>query len=302
MNLVTNLNQNNNTLPAVKDHKDLKQAVDAKELYKALGLNTTQWARWSASNIENNPFAVEGLDFEAFAIMSNGREFSNYLLSIDFAKKLAMQVRTEEGEQVRDYFLECEDRAKQVANPQPVLPATYIEALEALIGSEKQKLEISYQLEEAKKEIAVAAPKVEHFNITMDSNNTTKASTVAGYLGIGVQTLNDILEYKGWYYKKVTGRAREFKQNVVTSGLGKKLQIKYNVQQSVFTAKGVAAIVALLKTEDGVALINRFEPKSEKEARARRARKEAKEALQCPERVEHTQNTIKYIETILKQA
>ena len=191
---------------------------------------------------------------------------------------------------------------EQVANPQPVLPATYIEALEALIGSEKQKLEISYQLEEAQKEIAVAAPKVEHFNITMDSNNTTKASTVAGYLGIGVQTLNDILDHEGWYYKKVTGRAREFKQHVVTSGSGKKLQIKYNIQQSVFTPKGIAEIVALINTEEGKQLIDRFEPKSEKLARARQARKEAKEALQCPERVEHTQNTIIHIETILKQA
>ena len=102
MNL-TNVNNNNNTntstLPAIQNHDDLKQAVDAKELYKSLGLNTSNWSKWAERNIESNPFAIQGLDYEALVIMTNGREFSNYLLSIDFAKKLAMQVRTEKGEE-----------------------------------------------------------------------------------------------------------------------------------------------------------------------------------------------------------
>lgn len=191
---------------------------------------------------------------------------------------------------------------QQLANPQPVLPATYLDALKALVSSEEEKQQVTYQLEEAKKEIAVAAPKVDHFDITMNSDRTTKASTVAGYLGIGVQTLNAILDHKGWYYKNTSGKAREFKQAVITQGFGKKLQIKYNVQQSVFTSKGIAEIVNLLKTDEGKVLIDRFEPASEKLARARQARKEAKEALKNPAREAHTQSTIQTIETILKQA
>ena len=288
MNLVTN-NQNNNTLKMTSlQIADLtnKRHDNVKTIIKDL-VNTGVIRLPEIEEVKNHlnqtvtHYVFEGEQGERDSIVVVAR------LSPEFTGKIV------------DRWRELE---QQLANPQPVLPATYIEALEALIGSEKQKLEISYQLEEAQKEIAVAAPKVEHFNITMDSNNTTKASTVAGYLGIGVQTLNDILDHEGWYYKKVTGRAREFKQHVVTSGSGKKLQIKYNIQQSVFTPKGIAEIVALINTDEGKQLIDRFEPKSEKEARARRARKEAKEALKNPAREEHTQDTIIRINTLLKQA
>lgn len=288
MNLVTN-NQNNNTLKMTSlQIADLtnKRHDNVKTIIKDL-VNTGVIRLPEIEEVKNHlnqtvtHYVFEGEQGERDSIVVVAR------LSPEFTGKIV------------DRWRELE---QQLANPQPVLPATYIEALEALVSSEKQKLEVTYQLEEAKKEIAVAAPKVDHFDITMNSDKTTKASTVAGYLGIGVQTLNDILDHKGWYYKKTSGKAREFKQHIVTSGYGRKLQIKYNVQQSVFTAKGIAEIVALLKTDEGKALIDRFEPKSEKLARARQARKEAKEALKSPAREEHTQDTIIRINTLLKQA
>lgn len=104
----------------IQQHKDLVQAVDAKELYERLGLESTQWARWSKQNIQDNPFALEGTDYGVYDLMTNtrgGRPTTNYALSIDFAKKLAMQVRTEKGEQVRNYFLECERIAQQTIMP-----------------------------------------------------------------------------------------------------------------------------------------------------------------------------------------
>ena len=288
MNLVTN-NQNNNTLKMTSlQIADLtnKRHDNVKTIIKDL-VNTGVIRLPEIEEVKNHlnqtvtHYVFEGEQGERDSIVVVAR------LSPEFTGKIV------------DRWRELE---QQLANPQPVLPATYIEALEALVSSEKQKLEVTYQLEEAKKEIAVAAPKVDHFDITMNSDKTTKASTVAGYLGIGVQTLNAILDHKGWYYKATSGKAREFKQHIVTSGYGKKLQIKYNIQQSVFTAKGIAEIVAILKTDEGKALIDRFEPKSEKLARARQARKEAKEALKNPAREEHTQDTIIRINTILKQA
>lgn len=102
----------------IQQHKDLQQAVEAKQLYAELGLNSAHWAKWSQRNIVNNEFAVDGLDYEGFTQWVNGNSTQNFLLSIPFAKKLAMQVKTEKGETVRNYFLECEQKAQQVQQPQ----------------------------------------------------------------------------------------------------------------------------------------------------------------------------------------
>lgn len=50
----------------IQQHKDLQQAVEAKQLYAELGLNSAHWAKWSQRNIVNNEFAVDGLDYEGF--------------------------------------------------------------------------------------------------------------------------------------------------------------------------------------------------------------------------------------------
>ena len=82
----------------IQQHKDLQQAVEAKQLYAELGLNSAHWAKWSQRNILNNEFAVDGLDYEGFTQWVNGNLTQNFLLAIPFAKKLAMQVKTQKGE------------------------------------------------------------------------------------------------------------------------------------------------------------------------------------------------------------
>lgn len=49
--------------------------------------------------------------------MTNGNKITDYVLSIDFAKRIAMMARTEKGEEVRRYFLACE----KLANSQPAI-------------------------------------------------------------------------------------------------------------------------------------------------------------------------------------
>ena len=44
---------------------------------------------------------MENVDYVGFAIMANGNETTDFALTIDLAKKLAMQVRTDKGEMVK---------------------------------------------------------------------------------------------------------------------------------------------------------------------------------------------------------
>jgi phage anti-repressor protein len=90
-----------------------ERVVSARELYEFLGMNNAVFARWSKKNIEENQFAIENEDWAMLNIMlSNGNQTKDYALSLDFSKRISMMARTEKGEQLRNYFIECEKALK----------------------------------------------------------------------------------------------------------------------------------------------------------------------------------------------
>jgi phage anti-repressor protein len=138
-----------------------KKAVSARRLYGFLGLNKTQWKRWYEKNIIKNPYAVENEDWIGFDIMSNGNESKDFALSINFAKKLSMQAKTDKGELARDYFLWCEQRLKEVSKP--------LSTLDLLELTIKGMRENQQELQEVKKEVlelkAKTATRPDYFTI-----------------------------------------------------------------------------------------------------------------------------------------
>ena len=87
----------------------------AKKLYEFLELDSRNYSRWCKTNIVENEFADENVDYWAFVINEEwgGQATTDYKLTAHFAKKLSMKGNGERAEQARQYFITIEDRAKQ---------------------------------------------------------------------------------------------------------------------------------------------------------------------------------------------
>jgi anti-repressor protein len=128
---------------------ELIETVNARELHAFLEVGT-QFKDWITRRIEDYGFTV-GIDFCSFLSESTGgRPSIEYHITLDMAKELSMVERNAKGKEARQYFIDCE---KQAIASTPKLPVSYVEALECLVASEKEKLVLTHQLE-------VAAPKI----------------------------------------------------------------------------------------------------------------------------------------------
>ena len=248
-------------LPTIQEHDGLQQAVNAKDLYQSLGLNATNWSRWHVTNIADNPFALAGVDYHAFVMMTNGNETQNYALSIDFAKKLAMQARTDKGEQVRDYFIECEERLKQPVMPETALPKNYLSALKTLVTTLEEKQVIQDQL-------VIAQVKSDALDTITQSIDTFGVRDAAKNLdmkqGDFVEWCTD--EHKPLHlrkpisslfmYRDGKGRLNAYSHRIEQGFMEQKINAyidnrgqQRTSKEAIFTAAGVAHIAKLIKKE-----------------------------------------------------
>lgn len=120
------------------EEKDGKQLVSAKELYKNLGLASQHYAKWYEKNLISNDFAINGEDYIELPQRGRSKDFA---ITIDFAKRISMMSKTEKGEEIRKYFIECESIAKDMKeiNLKPKLPSNLKEAYLALAQAEEEK-------------------------------------------------------------------------------------------------------------------------------------------------------------------
>jgi len=105
-----------NNLITIKNENG-RQLVSAKELYLGLGLRREHWNRWSVENIKNNDYFNINEDWTGFATMVSGNKTMDFIISIDFAKHLAMMAKTEKSHKYRNYFLECEKQVLIAVQP-----------------------------------------------------------------------------------------------------------------------------------------------------------------------------------------
>ena len=92
---------------------DEVNAVDARELHEFMEIGT-RFDVWIERRIKEYEFSINS-DFCSFVIESSGgRPSTEYYISIDMAKELAMVERNEKGKQARQYFVEIQNKAEKI--------------------------------------------------------------------------------------------------------------------------------------------------------------------------------------------
>ena len=106
--------------------------VSARDLHKTLNVKA-RFNDWITRMIEYG-FA-EGVDFYSFLSKTSngGRPSIEYNLTISMAKEVAMLQRNEKGKEVRNYFIQVEDRYKKLANDPSYQMALGLKASQLLL-------------------------------------------------------------------------------------------------------------------------------------------------------------------------
>jgi anti-repressor protein len=190
------------------------QTANARNVHSYLGVGK-DFSNWIKDRIEAYGFS-EGSDYIVVEILStpnlanaNSRpqKLKEYFVSIDMAKELSMVDRGERGKEVRKYFLNCEKSLKESLQRAPMLPTNFVEALEMLVVSEKQKVALTSKVEADK-------PKVEFFDAVVESELCYDLAKAAKLLDTGRTRLASFLREQGYMDK-----SNNPKQRFIEAGL-----------------------------------------------------------------------------------
>ena len=278
MNLVTN-NQNNNTLKMTSlqiaemlgsRHDSVKRSIDSLMNKGVIALTPTVEA--SILDTLGRKQTTTLYEFEG----EQGKRDSIIAIAQLSPQHTAILV---------DRWIELE---ALVANPAPALPATYLEALKALVNSEEEKVVIQHQL-------TVAAPKLEYYEQVLDQKELYTISEVAKKNGITAQELNKILLAGGIYDKRSNGKT--FKTDFMDKGYGKMITARTGHTQAKLTIKGEVWITTnAMKSPLAIEILAAREAKKAKTVNRpyKMLDLDQKEA-----RSKHTANTINSINKLL---
>lgn len=202
--------ENSNFPSVMEGHIDgeLVQTVNARELYAFLE-SKQEFANWIRNRIEQYSF-VEGRDFTVDKFINGRATQIDYYVSLDMAKELAMVERNEKGKQARQYFIECERRAKNAVDPVAMLnnPA----AMRGLL------LTYSEKVIELQGVVEGMRPAVEALDQIAEAHGSFTRTEAAKHLGIAPHMLCKWMSTNGWTYRRAGSKDDIAYQSKITAG------------------------------------------------------------------------------------
>lgn len=178
--------------------RDGKQAVSARELYAFLEIQTP-FTMWAERMFEYG--FTENVDYVSLSQKSEkpqgGRPQIDYALSISCAKEISMLQRNDKGKQARQYFIEAENKYRELQKSGGFqVPTSFREAL--LLAAQQQE-----KIDEQQKQLAEQAPKVLFANAVEASQKSCLIGELAKILrqngvNIGEKRLFSWMREKGY--------------------------------------------------------------------------------------------------------
>lgn len=246
-----------NELIKINTNENGQKLVSAKELYLGLGMDTKKWSRWRETNIVNNDYFIENVDWTTFPLMVNGNETVDFAISLEFAKHLAMMSRTEKSHEYRNYFIECEKQLVEIQDKAQLLLAIYNGGQDGIVASKKlTEIEVKEATTPLIAKIEEDKPLVEFAEHVSSSSNSIDMGQFAKLvkdenISIGRNRLFEWMRDKKYlmknnepYQSKIEQGLFEVIENPYTTPYGRKVSIK-----TLVTGKGQLYFVEKLRKE-----------------------------------------------------
>lgn len=173
------------------------QAVMGRDLHKFLEVGK-DYSNWFKDMCQYGFVAGQDFTPNLAKTPTGGRPRIEHIITLDMAKEISMLQRTDKGKRARQYFIECERRAKQ-----PAAELSKMDALKMALEAEQARLELEAANRAQSEALAAAAPKVDyHDTFIAEDGDLITIRDLAGKLQVQETWLRTQLVDHKWIYSK----------------------------------------------------------------------------------------------------
>ena len=222
------------------------KVVYARELHEGLGIES-KYQDWINRMLQYG--FEENIDYVIINELTQKKEGSrmvtrnlnNHILKLDMAKEIAMIQRNEKGKAYRKYFIQVEERYKEMITIPSYAIADPIERAKAWIKEEEERQLLEAKNKELQAVNSILSPKANIFDRFINTDTTFTSTDLAKVFNIAsARKLNTMLkdnhiaykQGKSWYAYSTTD-ATWYKQVVSQYGT----QLRWTAQGLVEIAK-----------------------------------------------------------------